>query len=336
MRIEPRCPILIFIRYNVAHFCYSDLDIVVLRRREFAKNDLHKLASHLRISKVAEDFTVITKARVPIIKCKETISGLPIDISFNITNGIDSARIVKKYMEEVPALRPMTLMIKHFLMIKGYNEVFNGGIGSYTTMIMILSFLQMHPKIQTGMINAEENLGVLLIEFFELYGLCYNYAKVGMSVMGGGAYFVKTGAPQMRGGRQEVLLSSIDPNDIENDTARGSYQLSKIREVFVGAYGTLTNNMQERHRVLFGDKQQDRSKHYRFDDHNRAPADSVQKSSGVHHGTQVSLIKEIMLIPMSVMKHRRHVESVFYEGRFQEIFGDQPGLRGLDEAERRK
>lgn len=310
---------------------------MVLRRKEFVKNDLYRLASHLRECKVAEDFTVIAKARVPIVKCRETISGLPIDISFNITNGLESAKIVKSYMEEVPALRPMTMLIKHFLMIKGYNEVFNGGIGSYTTMIMILSFLQMHPQIQTGMINAEENLGVLLIEFFELYGLCYNYAKVGLSVMGGGAYFVKTGQPQFRGGRPELLLSSIDPNDVENDTARGSYQLSKIREVFVGAYGSLTSSMQERQRTLFGGggQRQDRSKHFRFDEHNRVPADSVEKSSGVHHGTQVSLIKEVMSVPHAVLHHRRHVESVFYEGSYQDIFSDPHGLLGLDQTERR-
>ncbi|KAG0054637.1 hypothetical protein BGZ83_010765 [Gryganskiella cystojenkinii] len=316
----------------------SDLDLVVLRRREFAKNDLYKLSSHLRERGVAEDMTVIAKARVPIVKCRETISGLPIDISFNITNGIDSARIVNQYMEEVPALRPMTLLIKHFLMIKGYNEVFNGGIGSYTTMIMILSFLQMHPQVQTGMIDAEENLGVLLIEFFELYGMCYNYSRVGLSVMNGGAYFVKTGGQtQMRGGRPELLLSSIDPNDVENDTARGSYQLNKIREVFVGAYGTLTNNMQERHRVLFrGGASDPKSKHYRFDDHNRVPADSVEKSSGVHHHEQVSLIKGVMSVPLDVMNHRRHVESIFYEGRFQQLFGDPPGLRGLDQIEGRR
>jgi DNA polymerase sigma len=33
---------------------------------------------------------------------------------------------------------------------------------------MIASFLKIHPKIQSGEIEAENNMGVLLIEFFEL------------------------------------------------------------------------------------------------------------------------------------------------------------------------
>jgi DNA polymerase sigma len=33
---------------------------------------------------------------------------------------------------------------------------------------MITSFLKLHPKIQRGEIDPAKNLGVLLIEFFEL------------------------------------------------------------------------------------------------------------------------------------------------------------------------
>ncbi|KAG0217992.1 hypothetical protein BGX33_008853 [Mortierella sp. NVP41] len=310
----------------------SDLDLVVLRPREFNKGDLPRLKEHLIRANVAvaRDITVIGKAKVPIIKLKERVSQIPIDISFNITNGIESAQIVRKYMETTPALRPLTMLIKHFLMLKGHNEVFQGGIGSYTTMIMILSFLQMHPQVQANKIDPEDNLGVLLIEFFELYGLCFNYQNVGLSVANGGSYFAK---PQnTHGGHERLLLSSIDPNDPTNDTAKGSYNLRQIREVFVGAYGALTKNVQRRHRDLFENGRGHRSSsssHYRFDEHNRVPADSVGRSSGLHHQTQVSLIKDAFSIPTDVMLGRQHLEAVFYSGHFQDLFDDPRGAHGL-------
>jgi non-canonical poly(A) RNA polymerase PAPD5/7 len=45
---------------------------------------------------------------------------------------------------------------------------------------------QLHP--QRG-----RNLGVLLMEYFELYGKNFNYARVGISVRDGGYYFPKAG-----------------------------------------------------------------------------------------------------------------------------------------------
>ncbi|KAK3820364.1 MAG: hypothetical protein J3Q66DRAFT_272504, partial [Benniella sp.] len=229
----------------------SDLDLVLLRDGGFHKLDLNRLASHLRRSGIANAVTVISKAKVPLVKFKESITLIPVDISFNLTNGIDSGQVISTYIKEIPALRPLTMLVKYFLMIKNHNEVYKGGIGSYTTVIMILSFLQMHPQIQVGNIDPMDNLGVLLIEFFELYGLCFNYTRVGLTVRDNGSYFEKKDMPTNHqsgrsGQAQKLLLSCIDPNDPTNDTAKGSYSLQKIREVFAGAYGALTQAVQNR------------------------------------------------------------------------------------------
>ncbi|KAK3804618.1 MAG: hypothetical protein J3Q66DRAFT_362080 [Benniella sp.] len=299
----------------------SDLDIVLLRDGGFNKLDLNRLASHLRRSGIANEVTVISKAKVPLVKFKESITGIPVDISFNLTNGIDSGQVISTYINEIPALRPLTMLVKYFLMIKNHNEVYKGGIGSYTTVIMILSFLQMHPQIQVGNIDPMDNLGVLLIEFFELYGLCFNYTRVGLTVRDNGSYFEKKDMPtNHRSGRsgqaQKLLLSCIDPNDPTNDTAKGSYSLQKIREVFAGAYGALTQA-----RVS--------SSHVQFDDRNRVAADSKQKSSGLHRSTQVSLIKEVYQVPMHIIRHRQKIAKVFLDGTYQVMFGD-PIVHSLD------
>lgn len=48
---------------------------------------------------------------------------------------------------------------------------------------------QLHPRQNAFCANA--NLGVLLIEFLELYGRNFNYVKTGIRVKDGGTYISK-------------------------------------------------------------------------------------------------------------------------------------------------
>ncbi len=50
----------------------------------------------------------------------------------------------------------------------------------------------MHPLIRNGtLLPNNDNLGVLLIEFFELYGIKFNFYKVAICVNHGGEYVLK-------------------------------------------------------------------------------------------------------------------------------------------------
>ena len=71
----------------------------------------------------------------------------------------------------------------------------------------------MHPKLRRGEIDPSRNLGVLVMEFFELYGKYFNYSETGISLRHGGTYFSKA----RRGWidpRKRHLLSIEDPGDI--------------------------------------------------------------------------------------------------------------------------
>src|SRR5690554_4084951 len=94
------------------------MDMVILKDGRSRPDDLRTLAGLLRRENIGENITVVARAKVPIVKFKESISGIPIDISFNITNGIDSARIATRLLGDLPVLRPMTMVLKHFLMTK--------------------------------------------------------------------------------------------------------------------------------------------------------------------------------------------------------------------------
>ena len=70
----------------------------------------------------------------------------------------------------------------------------------------------MHPKIRKGEIDPTRNLGVLLIEFFELYGKYFNFMETGISVRYGGYYFNKR-ERGWQNPRRPHLLSIEDPVD---------------------------------------------------------------------------------------------------------------------------
>jgi non-canonical poly(A) RNA polymerase PAPD5/7 len=70
----------------------------------------------------------------------------------------------------------------------------------------------MHPKIGTAEIDPSQNLGVLVMEFFELYGHYFNYDNTGISIREGGTYFNKR-ARGWDDPRNPSLLSIEDPID---------------------------------------------------------------------------------------------------------------------------
>ena len=51
---------------------------------------------------------------------------------------------------------------------------------------MAVSFLQLHPRNDASTLKT--NLGVLLLEFFDLYGRTFNYSQSAIRLRDGGAY----------------------------------------------------------------------------------------------------------------------------------------------------
>ena len=174
---------------------------------------LRALANTMKRAGITNNVTIIAKARVPIIKFVTTHGHLSVDININQINGIFAGKMVLGFLKELPALRALVLIIKAFLGQRSMNEVFSGGLGSYSIVCLAVSFLQMHPKIRRGEIDPSKNLGVLVMEFFELYGCYFNYQEVGISIRDGGSYFSKARRGWQDSNRPH-LLSIEDPNDM--------------------------------------------------------------------------------------------------------------------------
>ena len=72
------------------------------------------------------------------------------------------------------------------------------------------SLSQLHPRIDAR--RADENLGMLLVEFFELYGRNFNYLKTGIRIKEGGAYIAKEEIMKaMTSGYRPSMLCIEDP-----------------------------------------------------------------------------------------------------------------------------
>ena len=158
---------------------------------------------------------------------------MKVDISFNMESGLLSAEKIKSYLKQYPILDKLVLIIKQFVYQRNLSEVYTGGIGSYSLILLVVSFLQRHPRSEVTADDA--NLGVLLIEFFELYGRNFNYSIVGIKVDGTGRYFNKKEL-----GMDDSVLCVIDPADHTNNVGRGCFGMWDVKRAFEHAYVTLT------------------------------------------------------------------------------------------------
>jgi non-canonical poly(A) RNA polymerase PAPD5/7 len=189
---------------------------------------------------------VITQTRVPLVKFTIAPYNLDIDICFNQPHGPESADLMHRFMESMPPLRPLTFCLKYFLSSREINKPFTGGIGSYLLQLMIVSFLQHRSRNDLnrgyGGSGQHYNLGSLLLDFLELYGLDFNYVTTGISVRHDGYYFPKGQLDKKEYFWQPTRPMSIaveNPLDVTMDVGAGAYRIQMISRVFEHAFKTL-------------------------------------------------------------------------------------------------
>ena len=168
----------------------SDIDVCVIGSGESQKDALRRLGSALR-QHGFERVQCIDNAKVPIVKCVDAKSGISVDVSFDVSNGPANVGLIKEYLRRYPALRPLVLVLKCFLLQRKLNEVFSGGIGSYCLILVVMSHLQMYGSNFRRPADQKPSLGTLLTDLFHLYGKLFNYTNVGLAPRGRGSYFTK-------------------------------------------------------------------------------------------------------------------------------------------------
>lgn len=189
----------------------SDIDIVILGVSP-SRESLNTVSQAMKSMGICKKPFVLSRARVPIVKLYDNFTGVRVDISFDEIGGIQNTKVVKSLLTKFLPMRKLVLFIKYFVMTRGLNETFNGGLGSYATCLMVASFLQQHPFTDLESGATDDNLGHLLIDFLDLYGRTFNYVKTGLSIKDG-VYYDKYDRDMLDQSRP-FLLSIEDPANI--------------------------------------------------------------------------------------------------------------------------
>ncbi|KAJ2745059.1 hypothetical protein GGI20_002468 [Coemansia sp. BCRC 34301] len=346
----------------------SDIDMTVMlyregsttkvaasyQTKEAVRRYLYTLARELKRAGFCYSCEVIANARVPIIKTHEMITGIAVDISINADSGVKSAAVQRSFSERVypHSLRAIVLVIKQFLAQRSMNEVYTGGMGSYAITLLAVSMLQLHPRILSGGLDIAKNLGVLVIEFFELYGKRFNYDNVCVSVLEKGQYLDKRRKGFYNIG-QPYLLSVEDPCDQTNDVTKGTYGINRIKQNFGGAYDLINNAIFAYHQTRkFGEPINDTLKWLagRSDigsSSNTAAVPSKKRMKALDGKAKyrqggdtafsddpwapVSFLSSILTVSRTVLESRSKLVNMFYQGTMQKtlVVEYQPQLTSL-------
>ncbi|KAM0680208.1 Poly(A) polymerase [Glugoides intestinalis] len=220
----------------------SDIDITVLMnnksddKRNKIKNEAiykpHANQKLAEIVKIIEKNNIsigpilqIKNARVPVVKCVDKEYKCKIDIVIDRYDGIETANFVVEKLKERPYLKSIITLLKYFLKRRHLSEVIRGGLCSYAQFLLVLNFVQIHPLIQSGSINVEENLGVIFMDFFQLYGIEFPFERATISV-----YDAKYKP------NRSSQINIEDPCNLTNNVAIGCTVLPAIREIFGFSY----------------------------------------------------------------------------------------------------
>ncbi|OCF40096.1 hypothetical protein I317_06109 [Kwoniella heveanensis CBS 569] len=284
----------------------GDIDLVVSNKQFSESNKarlLAEMARAMRVARITDTVAIISRARVPIIKFITNEGKLNVDISLNQVNGISAGKIINQYLDALPGARQLILVVKSFLSQRSMNEVYTGGLGSYAVICLVISFLQVHPKLRRSELDPEENLGTLLVEFFELYGRNFNYQDVGLSIRKGGYYYLKSSRGWLRP-NQSFLLSIEDPQDRDNDISGGSFGIRQVKNTLAGAYELLLMRLFERAEEISGRSSGRKKVDYDPD--------------------KMSILTGVMGITKETLKQRTELKKLHAEGRLQRLLNIPP------------
>ncbi|CAE6528588.1 unnamed protein product [Rhizoctonia solani] len=292
----------------------GDIDLVISSdsiARVSPASALNWIARALKDRGLAYNVQIIAKAKVPIIKFVTTWGGFKVDISLNQVNGVSAGKIINNFLTQLPALRPLVFVFKAFLSQREMNEVYIGGLGSYSVVCMVLSFLQLHPKIRNAEIDPCKNLGILLLELFQYYGDYFHYERTGISLRGGGQLFNKKArgwglAQQPR--QNTSILSIEDPQDPSNDVSKGSYNMGKIRMTLSGAHSALSTVMFERNDQLIAKRQKRYVK--------------LRNQDPIADADAMSILGSILSVSQETINHRRLVVELYDSGDLHKAVGE--------------
>jgi len=133
----------------------GDVDLcVVVTSDKGQKRLVRDIARALR----EENYTSIqpiTRTKVPIVKCRDAVTHLPIDVSVNNTLALRNTELIRSYVQLDERVKGLVVFVKHWALHRGLADAFGGTLSSYAWTVLALRHLQsttppLVPNLQDG------------------------------------------------------------------------------------------------------------------------------------------------------------------------------------------
>lgn len=203
------------------------------RCRKIGRRVLEKIREVLienrRFTKVG-----LIEARIPLVTAIDHRTGLVLQFQ-TLAPVTGSREYTSYYLNEIPSLRPLLMVIRHGLKIRGLTDVFFGGIGTYSLLMMIVAALKHEPRMQSNNLGAQLKhvLSFYSDADLEKYGFAIEPpAKFAKRTSNQASDKVVFDAINMRSSEAPYLLCLQDPADPTNDLGSKSHQIKHVQATF--------------------------------------------------------------------------------------------------------
>ncbi|KAF0695043.1 Aste57867_14101 [Aphanomyces stellatus] len=186
---------------------------------------LQLLRDKLATTTWAQQIELLGSARIPILKLQYTKVRSRSAVMLDITcahsrghSGIAARSLVEQCKYNMPALRPLVIVLKAHLNAKGLNAAYSGGLSSYALVLLVIRFLQFQGDVHTAFLDAQEpepqheastsdvhpcliytffrngmvvwqgTVGMLLLQFLD-HHVSFDFGRYGISIANGGEYY---------------------------------------------------------------------------------------------------------------------------------------------------
>lgn len=120
---------------------FGDIDLCLEFDGVTPKNVLKKIA-HMLNEDGMKDVNLITNAKVPILKCVDGQSMIPVDISVNNNLSVYNTELLRRYSDLDPRVRSFILAVKYWARTRGICQPTSGTFSSYAWTLIAINALQ--------------------------------------------------------------------------------------------------------------------------------------------------------------------------------------------------
>ncbi|XP_059634044.1 UTP:RNA uridylyltransferase 1-like isoform X2 [Cornus florida] len=137
-----------------------DIDVcLAIKDTDVDKSEILLTLADILQSNNLQNVQALTRARVPIVKLMDPVTGISCDICINNILAVVNTKLLRDYAQIDVRLRQLTFIVKHWAKSRGVNETYQGTLSSYAYVLMCIHFLQQRkPAILPCLQQASQRL----------------------------------------------------------------------------------------------------------------------------------------------------------------------------------